>query len=93
MYRQTLVLSLVLNTGLDSVSTSKQRCLHDIHDAPLGPAYCWVVDRMCPIGSQVWTPPDFCAPSPQLRRMQEMIAKMQAQMQKQGDGEGDSQQM
>lgn len=26
----------------------------------------------------------------QLRRMQEMIAKMQAQMQKQGDGEGDS---
>lgn len=26
---------------------------------------------------------------PQLRRMQEMIAKMQAQMQKQGDGEGD----
>ncbi|KAG9343558.1 hypothetical protein JZ751_013727 [Albula glossodonta] len=28
-----------------------------------------------------------------LRRMQEMIAKMQAQMQKQGDGEGDSQQM
>lgn len=26
---------------------------------------------------------------PQLRRMQEMIAKMQAQMQKQGDGEGE----
>lgn len=25
----------------------------------------------------------------QLRRMQEMIAKMQAQMQKQGEGEGD----
>lgn len=25
----------------------------------------------------------------QLRRMQEMIAKMQAQMQKQGDGEGE----
>lgn len=29
----------------------------------------------------------FCAA--QLRRMQEMIAKMQAQMQRQGDGEGD----
>ncbi|KAG7456613.1 hypothetical protein MATL_G00237620 [Megalops atlanticus] len=29
----------------------------------------------------------------ELRRMQEMIAKMQAQMQKQGDGDGDSQQM
>lgn len=27
----------------------------------------------------------------QLRRMQEMIAKMQAQMQKQGDGEGEGQ--
>lgn len=26
----------------------------------------------------------------QLRRMQEMIAKMQAQMQKHGDGDGDS---
>lgn len=26
----------------------------------------------------------------QLRRMQEMIAKMQAQMQKQGDGEGEA---
>lgn len=30
----------------------------------------------------------FCAA--QLRRMQEMIAKMQAQMQRQGEGEGDA---
>lgn len=44
--------------------------------------------------SQPWECPDshllmFCVI--QLRRMQEMIAKMQAQMQKQGDGEGEGQ--